>query len=108
MEFIVILILLFVWFFMIAPFIKLYKASKQWRNVFEQAQQQQRRQRQADGRRQQQPPVARKKIDPTVGEYVEFTETTEVTATATDGGAGSSIRVETEAQITDITWEDID
>lgn len=104
MEIIVILILLFVWFFMIAPFIRLYKASKQWRNVFEQAQKQQRQQQSTDNR---QPPAAKKKIDPTVGEYVEFTETTEVATDHTDD-TGSSIRVETEAQITDITWEDID
>lgn len=60
-------------------------------------------------RRQQQPkpepPVKKKKIDPTVGEYVEFTETVETTTRVTPEGEGTTVK--TEQQITDIQWEDL-
>ena len=55
--------------------------------------------------RQPEPPVAKKKIDPTVGEYVEFTETVETTTRHTAEGEETSVRVE--QQITDVQWEDI-
>ncbi len=54
---------------------------------------------------QPEPPVAKKKIDPTVGEYVEFTETVESTTRQTPEGEENSVRVE--QQITDVQWEDL-
>lgn len=96
--FIVICILVMVWAFIIGPFVRLIRVSRSWRQAAEQ-------QRQRRSARQQQPPRPKKKIDPTVGEYVEFTETT-VNRTETDGTA-TTISTETEQQITDITWEDL-
>lgn len=101
--FLAILIGLFVWVFMIAPFIKIYKASRQWRDAFQQAQ--------SEARRRQQPPRPeqsarrKKKIDPSVGEYVEFTETTEVRSSETD--REHTRTTVSEQQITDVTWEDL-
>ncbi len=95
--FIVICILLMVWAMIIGPFVRLIRVSRSWKRAAEQ----QSRQR----RQPQQPPKPKKKIDPTVGEYVEFTETT-VTRTETDGNT-TTVSTETEQQITDITWEDL-
>ncbi len=95
--FIVICILLMVWAMIIGPFVKLIRVSRSWKQA---AEQQNRRRRQ-----QQQPPKPKKKIDPTVGEYVEFTETT-VTRTETDGNT-TTTTTETEQQIADNTWEDL-
>ncbi len=50
-----------------------------------------------------------KKIDPSVGEYVEFTET--IGSTTDDGrktdATNGRNNVQTESQITDVTWEDL-
>ncbi len=52
-------------------------------------------------RRQSHTPSQKKKIDPTVGDYVEFTETTvERTQSAT-------APVEPEQQVSDIDWTDL-
>lgn len=48
----------------------------------------------------------RKKIDPAVGEYVRFTETS-ATATGTTDQQTERTDVHTETQITDVEWEDI-
>lgn len=61
------------------------------------------------GRQQQQPRQShnqKKKIDPSVGEYVEFTETTTTTRTTADNGT-TSTTVETEEQVEDVRWEDL-
>lgn len=103
------LIILFVWVFMISPFLKIYKATKQFRQTMNRAQQQARdhfeRQRQAA--REQQQPRPRKKIDPAVGEYVEFTETTVETSSTAGSDATTRRTTVTEQQITDVTWEDL-
>lgn len=105
--FFAIIIIVLVWFTLIVPFIRLIRISRQWRNTFKQARQYQ----QQDPRRQQQQrrpkqPVKKKKIDPSVGEYVEFTETVvEQTETEADGSTRSTHTVE--QQITDVTWEDL-
>lgn len=44
----------------------------------------------------------RKKIDPSVGEYIEFTEIKGTTETP-----GERPKVKVESQITDIEWEDL-
>lgn len=107
MTLIFLLILLLVWFFMIAPFIRLYRTSKQWRNAFEQAQKQQQQRRRNNAPRPPAPP--KKKIDPTVGEYVEFTETvvaeSEWKSTQTTSDA---VHTERESQVSDISWEEIE
>lgn len=59
----------------------------------------------SDGNRQQQQQPRRsrrKKIDPSVGEYIEFTEVKGSTATA---AAPANVKVE--SQISDIEWEDL-
>ena len=90
-----------VWIFIIAPFIRLIRISRQWTNPRNQ-QQQQRQQRQ---RRRPQPQYTpKKKIDPTVGEYVEFTETD---SPQTDATPGARPNTPAEPQITDVTWEDL-
>lgn len=54
---------------------------------------------------QQQPrPRSKKKIDPNIGEYVEFTETSETTTRQTSDG---NTEIKTEQQITDVQWEDL-
>lgn len=61
------------------------------------------------GQQQRQPqpeaPVHKKKIDPTVGEYVEFTETEVTSRVETPEGTETTTVVE--QQITDIQWEDL-
>ncbi len=65
-----------------------------------------RQQSQQQRRRKPEPPQRHaKKIDPSVGEYVEFTETTETTTRQTVEGPETTIR--TEQQITDVQWEDL-
>lgn len=53
-------------------------------------------------------PKKAKKIDPTVGEYVEFEEVAcNVSYTSTTTESGTTTRIETEEQIVDAEWEDI-
>lgn len=69
------------------------------------------------GRQQQQQPTPKpKKIDPSIGEYVEFEEFTETetkTEASTDTGQGSTPHTTTkttstgESRITDVEWEDL-
>lgn len=46
----------------------------------------------------------RKKIDPDIGEYVEFEEIEVTAKTRTDNG---DVSYRTESQITDVEWEDV-
>lgn len=103
--FIALLIILLVWFFLIAPFVRLISVSRQWRDAFSNAtrRQQQSRQQQQQTRK---PKYPKKKIDPNVGEYVEFTETTSSNPT-NPTATNTRTSAETEAQITDVTWEDL-
>lgn len=65
-----------------------------------------RQQTRQNNRKKPEPPQRpKKKIDPSVGEYVEFTETTETATRETPDGTDTSVK--TEQQITDIQWEDI-
>lgn len=56
-------------------------------------------------------PAKKKKIDPSVGEYVAFEEihvsSTESTQTRTDAAGRTHTTVHTESQIEDAVWEDI-
>lgn len=52
------------------------------------------------------PKKKRKKIDPEVGEFVKFHETT-VTAQATETADGSTTSYAVEEQIIDVSWEDL-
>lgn len=94
------LILLGVWFFIIAPFIRLIRISRQWKDAFSGGGQRQR------SRQPEPQPRPKKKIDPTVGEYVEFTET-ESTHTSTDTSGRQTTTHTSESQIVDVTWEDL-
>lgn len=51
-------------------------------------------------------PVHKKKIDPTVGEYIEFQEIS-CTVDATDNQGNRHIFTQTEQQIVDAEWEDL-
>lgn len=82
---------------MIVPFIKVYRAVNNARKNVRDFQK-----RQQQPRQQQQPEPPKKKIDPTVGEYVQFTEVTE-TRTTPKGDTATT----TEQQVTDVTWEDL-
>ncbi|MDE6267656.1 MAG: DUF4834 family protein [Muribaculaceae bacterium] len=59
----------------------------------------------------QQPAPKKKKIDPSVGEYVDYeeitVEQTTVNATTTTDGSSSSTSIDVEQQIVDVEWEDI-
>lgn len=90
---------------MIMPFVKIYRAVNKaaQKHSREFSQEQQRQQYHAQRQRSQQ---HKKKIDPTVGEYVQFTEvTTKETHTQADGSTSSVS--ESESQVTDVTWEDL-
>lgn len=104
MTFILIIILIFllarIWNY-IAP----YLIRRYVRRTFgfdPQSGQQRRRQQSTQP---QQPAKQKKKIDPNIGEYVEFTETTESTTRQTADGTETTVK--TEQQITDVQWEDI-
>lgn len=111
MGFISGLLLLFLIVFIIWPLLRagllVYKARKQMRDLFGGGA------RKGGGRRQeQQPPRRRKKIDPNVGEYVEFEEIKTYTQSSGEvrtetSETGSSGRTVTEEQIEDAEWEDI-
>ena len=107
--FVFLLILLLVWFFMLAPFFKLISMSRQWKKTFTEAQQRA-QQKQSNARKNaKQNTRKKKKIDPNVGEYVEFTETPSGNADSKDDNSSKSARNSTpaESQITDISWEDL-
>lgn len=57
------------------------------------------------GSSQSAPARSGKKIDPSVGEYVEFEEVQHYESTETDGRR--EVKFETEEQITDVEWEDV-
>ena len=48
-----------------------------------------------------------KRIDPSVGEYVQFEEITEDTATTVETDAAGDTTITTESQIEDAVWEDV-
>ena len=58
-----------------------------------------------DGGPQPRPARQGKKIDPTVGEYVEFEEVQVYESTETDGK--KQVKFEAEEQITDVEWEEV-
>lgn len=58
-----------------------------------------------DGGPQPRPARQGKKIDPTVGEYVEFEEVQVYESTEPDGK--KQVKFETEEQITDVEWEEV-
>lgn len=97
MTFLLILILAIVaWIYLMPWLLRRYVNHK----VNQYTKQQQRRQPP-----QPKPSGNKKKIDPTVGEYVDFTEVAETTAhTAADS---STTTTATEQQVTDVTWEDL-
>ena len=104
--FIALIIIMLVWFFILAPFIRLIRISRQWRNTFADATRRARETRNPGAERK--PKRPKKKIDHNVGEYVEFTETVDDRRTETGPGNDSgSSSAETESQIVDVSWEDI-
>lgn len=107
MEILLLIIIgLLIWWILIRPAIFV---RRQWRQMQDQARQfheqynrQQSRPSESHRRRR------KKKIDPSVGEYVEFTETTDSATGGRSSDAGSGrTDVQPESQITDVTWEDL-
>lgn len=99
----------------IRTILALRRAQKQAQQAFSQArraaQEESRRNRpggwsagEAGSAPQQQP--RRKKIDPSVGEYVEWEEV-KVSSTTTDSSGKSTRTTVTEEQITDVEWEEL-
>lgn len=104
--FIALLIIMLVWFFILAPFIRLIRISRQWRNTFADATRRARENRQPGTERK--PRHTKKKIDHNVGEYIEFTETLDFRAETSGRNDSDTTRsTETESQIVDVSWEDI-
>lgn len=107
--------LLFILFivFIVVPIVRvmltIYRARRQTRRFFDQfrtaagggASQQQKR----PGDARQQPRRPKKKIDPSVGEYVAFEE---IKSTVSESDADASAAyTEVEQQVEDVEWEDI-
>lgn len=108
MEILILIIIgLIIWWAVIRPAIVV---RRQWRQMQDQARQFHERYNRRQPRQPESPrPRKGKKIDPSVGEYVEFTETTGSTTgdgRKTDAGNARS-NAQTESQITDVTWEDL-
>lgn len=96
--FIILLLAILAWFYL-APWLLRRYVSKKFRSFSTPRQ---------DQRRADTPQATpKKKIDPEVGEYVEFTETTETAHTVNPDGSTKTTTA-TEQQVTDIQWEDID
>lgn len=81
--------------------------SRQWRRATENMREAYRRAAEGANRSPEQPTPKKKKIDPTVGEYIAFEEVKTETSTfeATSDGNSSSIRAE--SQVEDAVWEEI-
>lgn len=104
--------LLFILFFVfiVVPIVRvvltIYRARRQTRQFFD------RFRNAASGGTEQQrrseaprKPTPKKKIDPSVGEYVAFEE---IKSTVSESGAGKSATyTEVEQQVEDVEWEDI-
>lgn len=103
--FLIIILGAIVWYFLIRPMLVVRRQFRQMQDAFNP--QGRSRQQHAQRRRPGQEPPRRKKkkIDPGVGEYVEFTETTEVNRS--NDGSEERTEVRSESQITDVTWEDL-
>lgn len=102
-----ILIGLFVWF-VVRPAIILRRRWKQMQDAARRFYNQQPDGDSADRRSEPgRPKRKEKKIDATVGEYVEFTETTAQTTKTEADGSTRTTTVHTEEQVTDVTWEDL-
>lgn len=100
------LLLVFLMFFIIVPIIKavlmVQRFKNQARDMFNRATG--RSTGNSSNHNNPQPQRQRKKIDPGVGEYVEFEEIEVTSQTHTDNG---NISYRTESQITDVEWEDV-
>ena len=94
-----------VWFFILAPFIRLIRISRQWRNTFADATRRARETRNPGAERK--PKRPKKKIDHNVGEYVDFTETVDDRTDTAPRNDSENSAAETESQIVDVSWEDI-
>lgn len=102
-----ILLILFVWFILL-PALKVYRAysnlRKQARDFFGGNPRTDKQTPHGDPSRAPKP--KRKKIDPNIGEYVEFEEIT-VSTTSTSENGHTTTNYRRESQVTDVEWEDI-
>lgn len=116
MSFIFILFLLFVFWFFIRPLLKVlfgvYRIRRQMKDIFGQYAGTQTRNsgRTSSGKSGDRQPYAprKKKIDPSVGEYVAFEEIECKTETSRTGTDSTTTRTEDSgSRIEDVEWEDI-
>lgn len=109
MSLFVLIILGLIFYFIIWPVARVmwggYKLHKRWkeatsgmRDAFN---------RQQEAYKQQRPRSHKKKIDPSVGEYVSFEEIRTETTTETHTTESGNKTVKTESQIEDAVWEEI-
>lgn len=100
------LLLVLVMYFIIVPIIKallmVQRLKNQARDMFNRATG--RSTGDSSNHNNSQPQHPRKKIDPGIGEYVEFEEIEVTSQTQNDNG---NVSYRTENQITDVEWEDV-
>lgn len=113
MSFFFLLFLFFIGYFFIWPIIKgvmrINRFQSEARDFFN-GRYNGAQQRNSSARQPQQPAPKKKKIDPSVGEYVEYEEITvdqSYSKTSGHDAASASTQVEVEQQIVDVEWEDI-
>lgn len=106
MEFFIILFLI-IFFIFIWPICKViwrgYRLQKRWQEATAGMRDSFARQQRAENR----PPQKKKKIDPSVGEYVAFEEISCDTTIETKTDEKGNTTVKVESQIEDATWEEI-
>lgn len=110
MSFFLLLFIAFLVYFVAIPLWRVYSAvnrqRRAMRDFFGQARSGQQNDRSRSGfSRPSQQPRRKKKIDPNIGEYVEFEEIESTTTTQTAEGTTTDYR--RESQVTDVEWEDV-
>ena len=109
MSFLLLLLILpvcFIIILIINAVVAVQRLKNRARDMFNRATGQSTRQngRNSSGNNRYQSPPQRKKIDPGIGEYVEFEEIEVLESTQADG---PTVSYRTESQITDVEWEEI-
>lgn len=111
MSFIFSLIFFFFLFYVLRGLLALWRTKRQVQDFFRQAGQAAGFQQQAARSERKAgwtaPLRRRKKIDPQVGEYVEFTETVIVSTDSEPKADSGHTRPADESQVTDAQWEEI-
>lgn len=106
------IIFLLVFFFIIYPLIKIgwkfFVLSRRWRQATDGMRKAYEKAAREAAGKDNEPPAKKKKIDPSVGEYVAFEEITETTTVeATEDKASGTTSIKIESQVEDAVWEEI-